>query len=405
VLCEKAAFIRQKQGGFSQCLQQESTATLPSIAPVMPTAGRTGSYNSVVLDSGMRINTARDDVGGLSISEGMRAEIGGLTEGTRNTEKAIDLLRTAEGAMGEISSILIRMSELATQASTDTLNDTNREAVHSEFNQLKDYIDRVAKQASYNDQNLLSGFGNDVNDLTSTAIDALADNSIRRVKLSSVEAGTYTFTDSPADNSVTLSNGTTSQTIEFGSIMDGDHVADGTTVVANFDQLGIEVVLAGQHVAKSQGSYTDGDLDGQTLVVEEGVGGSFQLGSDAGIADRLDYDIKDITAGGKVLGIEQLSIGTRDSSRHSLAQIDGAIDRMSKERGEVGALLNRFQHTLSFAEGAIENVTASEGTVRDTDYSVEAGLVAKGQILQDLSRSAMIQSKVPIETVMSLLSG
>ena len=123
------------------------------------------------------------------------------------------------------------------------------------------------------------------------------------------------------------------------------------------------------------------------------------------IADRLDYDIKDITAGGKVLGIEQLSIGTRDSSRHSLAQIDGAIDRMSKERGEVGALLNRFQHTLSFAEGAIENATASEGTVRDTDYSVEAGLVAKGQILQDLSRSAMIQSKVPIETVMSLLSG
>ena len=78
---------------------------------------------------------------------------------------------------------------------------------------------------------------------------------------------------------------------------------------------------------------------------------------------------------------------------------------MSKERGEVGALLNRFQHTLSFAEGAIENVTASEGTVRDTDYSVEAGRVAKGQILQDLSRSVMIQSKVPIETVMSLLSG
>jgi flagellin len=353
----------------------------------------------------MRINSARDDVGRLSISEGMRAEIGGLTEGTRNTEKAIDLLRTAEGAMGEINSILIRMRELATQATSDTLNDTNRDAVHSEFNQLKDYIDRIAKLASYNDQNLLSGFGNDLNDLTSTAIDALADNGIRRVKLSSVEAGTYTFTDSPADNSVTLSNGTISQTVEFGSIMDGDHVADGTTVVANFDQLGIEVVLAGQGVAKSQGSYTDGDLDGQTLVVEEGVGGSFQLGGDADIADRLDYDIKDMTVGGKVLGIEQLSVGSRDSSRHALAQIDGAINRMSKERGEVGAVLNRLQHTLNFTEGSIENVTASEGTVRDTDYSVESGLLAKGQILQDLSRSAMIQSQVPIDTVMSLLTG
>ncbi|MBT4612457.1 MAG: flagellin [Gemmatimonadetes bacterium] len=362
-------------------------------------------FSRTRLGSGMRINSARDDVGRLSISEGMRAEIGGLTEGTRNTEKAIDLLRTAEGAMGEINSILIRMRELATQATSDTLNDTNRDAVHSEFNQLKDYIDRIAKLASYNDQNLLSGFGNDLNDLTSTAIDALADNGIRRVKLSSVEAGTYTFTDSPADNSVTLSNGTISQTVEFGSIMDGDHVADGTTVVANFDQLGIEVVLAGQGVAKSQGSYTDGDLDGQTLVVEEGVGGSFQLGGDADIADRLDYDIKDMTVGGKVLGIEQLSVGSRDSSRHALAQIDGAINRMSKERGEVGAVLNRLQHTLNFTEGSIENVTASEGTVRDTDYSVESGLLAKGQILQDLSRSAMIQSQVPIDTVMSLLTG
>ena len=357
------------------------------------------------LGSGMRINSARDDAGGLSISEGMRAEIGGLTQGTRNTERAIELLRTAESAMGEINPILIRMRELATQSSTDTLNDTNREAVHSEFNQLSEYIDRITKLASYNGQSLLSGFGNKVNDAASSAIDTLADNGIRRVDLASVDAGTYTFTDSPAYNEITLSNGTNSQTISLGSILDGDKVAEGTTIVANFDQLGVEVVLAGHDVAKSQGSYTDGDLDGQTLVIEEGIGGSFQLGGDGVNADRLDYDIKDITVSGTVLGIDQLSVGTRDSSRHALASIDKAIDRMSKERGEVGAVLNRLQHTLSFAEGAIEGVTASEGTVRDTDFSAETTLVAKGQILQDLSRSAMIQSRIPVETVMSLLTG
>ena len=357
------------------------------------------------LGSGMRINSGRDDGGRLSISEGMRAEIGGLREGARNTEKAIDLLQTAEGAMGEINTVLIRMRELATQSTTDTLNDTNRDAVHSEFNQLKDYIDRVAKLATYNDQNLLSGFGNDVDDLTSTAIDTFADNGIRRVKLASADSGTYTFTDSPGDNEITLSNGTTSQTISLGSILDGDKVAAGTTIVANFDQLGVEVVLSGEGVAKAQGSYTDGDLDGQTLVIAEGIGGSFQLGSDSVFADRLEYDIKDMTAAGTVLRIDQLSVGTRDSSRLALQQIDSAIDRVSKERGEVGAVLNRLHHTLNFTEGAIEGVTASEGTIRDTDYSLETGLVAKGQILQDLSRSAMIQSRVPVDTVMSLLTG
>ena len=109
---------------------------------------RAGRAHSQRLGSGMRINGGQDDGAHLSVSEGMRAELGGLTEGTRNTEKAMDLLRTAEGGMNEISTILMRMRELATQGTTDTLNDKNREAMDSEFNQLKEYIDRIAKLAT-----------------------------------------------------------------------------------------------------------------------------------------------------------------------------------------------------------------------------------------------------------------
>jgi flagellin len=150
---------------------------------------RAGRTHRQRLASGMRINGGQDAGAHLAVSEGMRAQLGGLTEGTRNAEKAMDLLRTAEGGMNEISSILLRMRELATQGSTDTLNDTNREAMASEFNQLKDYIDRIARLASYNDQSLLSGFGNEVDQVLSTALDAAADTGVRRVKLSSVRGG------------------------------------------------------------------------------------------------------------------------------------------------------------------------------------------------------------------------
>jgi len=92
---------------------------------------RTGRAHSQRLASGMRVNGGKDDGANLSVSEGMRAELGGLTEGTRNTEKAMDLLRTAEGGMNEISTILMRMRELATQGTTNTLNDRNREAMDS----------------------------------------------------------------------------------------------------------------------------------------------------------------------------------------------------------------------------------------------------------------------------------
>ena len=76
--------------------------------------------------------------------------LGGLTQGARNAENALDLLRTAEGGMNEISAMVIRMRELAVQSSSATLNNKNREAIEAEFNQLKGEIDRIVRVASCN---------------------------------------------------------------------------------------------------------------------------------------------------------------------------------------------------------------------------------------------------------------
>ena len=365
---------------------------------------RAGRAHSQRLASGMRVNGGQDDGANLSVSEGMRAKLGGLTEGTRNTEKAMDLLRTAEGGMNEISTILMRMRELATQGASDTLNDRNREAMDSEFNQLKEYIDRIAKLASYNDQNLLSGFGNEVDEVLSTALDAAADTGIRRIKLSSVDSGTYTFNDNGNDGEITLGNGTVTQTVSLGSILDGDRIADETTVVVNFDRLGVEMVLAGNDVKGALGSYQDGDLDGTTLVVNDGTGGTFQLGSDAVAADRLEYDIQDMTIGSPVLNLNGISVNTRDGSRQAMRKVDEAINRVASERGAVGAIMNRLEFTLNFTERAIEGVANSEATIRDADYALESSDVAKSQILAQMSQSAMINSQVPVQTVMTLIA-
>lgn len=365
---------------------------------------RAGRAHRQRLASGMRINGGRDAGGHLAISEGMRAQLGGLTVGTRNAEKAMDLLRTAEGGMNEISSILLRMRELATQGSTDTLNDTNREAMDSEFNQLKDYIDRIARLASYNDQSLLSGFGNEVDQALSTALDAAADTGVRRVRLSSVEEGTYTFVDDGGDSEITLGNGVLSQTVSLGSLLNGDKVVEGTTIVVDFDSLGIVVVLAGDDVRGALGSYRDGDLDGTTLVVNDGTGGTFQLGSDPVAADRLEYDIKDMTIGAPALNLDTVSVSTSHGSRQALARIDAAIDSVARERGAVGAIMNRLEYTLNFTERAIESVTASQATLRDADYALEASGLAKNQILAQMSQTAMINSRLSVQTVMSLIA-
>ena len=364
---------------------------------------RDSSKRRARLASGLAISSGRDGAARLSISEGMRAEIGGLTEGTRNAEHASDLLRTAEGAIGQVSSILIRMRELAVESSSSTLNDDNRESLDAEFNQLKEYIDRIAKLETYNNESLLSGFGNQVNASTSSALTDSVTTGTKSIKLSGAAAGTYTFIDDGADNALTLGNGVATQTVNLGAMTVGDQVATGTTLVVNFDSLGLYVKLAGADVEGMAGSYTDGNLDGHTLIIEEGTGGSFQLGSDAVPADRLEYDIEDMVVSGAAISLSQVSIGTQDGARHSLAMIDQAIQNTTKERGTIGALLNRLQYTIDFTANSLERVNASESTVRDADFASESSHLARNQIISQASTAVMIQSRLPVEMIMGLL--
>lgn len=109
------------------------------------------------LSSGLRINRAADDAAGLAISEGMRNQIRGLTQASRNSQDAISLIQTAEGALTETHSILQRMRELAVQAANDTYTNNDRSEIQKEIEQLKDEIDRIANTTSFNNKTLLDG--------------------------------------------------------------------------------------------------------------------------------------------------------------------------------------------------------------------------------------------------------
>ena len=110
------------------------------------------------LSSGMRINGADDDAAGLTVTESFRAQISGMTMGVRNAEMGANLLQVAEGSLNEVSSMLIRMRELAVQSANSTMSDLNREAIEAETTQLKQEIDRIALSTTYNGQVLLAGF-------------------------------------------------------------------------------------------------------------------------------------------------------------------------------------------------------------------------------------------------------
>lgn len=111
------------------------------------------------LSSGYRINRAADDAAGLAISENLRAQIRGLKQANRNAQDGVSMVQVAEGGLSEISNMLIRMRELAIQASSDTVGDRERGFTDAEFQQLKLEIQRVAEVTEYNGTPLLSGVG------------------------------------------------------------------------------------------------------------------------------------------------------------------------------------------------------------------------------------------------------
>ena len=107
------------------------------------------------LSSGFRINKASDDAAGLAISEGLRSQIGGITQAVRNTQDGVSVVQTAEGGLSETTSILQRMRDLAVQSANDS-NDTNsRAAINAETTALKSELTRIADKTTFNGKALL----------------------------------------------------------------------------------------------------------------------------------------------------------------------------------------------------------------------------------------------------------
>jgi flagellin len=252
------------------------------------------------LSSGYRINRAADDAAGLSISEGLRSQVGGLKVAVRNAQDGISVVQTAEGALTETHSILQRMRDLAVQSSSTGSQDTDaRTATQTEFTQLNAELDRISSTTAYGGQKLLDA--------------------------TTAYSGTFQVgaNANPAD----------SINVDLGA------AAFGSVAVSGFDASGLGVV-------------------------------SLDLVSDASSA---------ITA------------------------IDTAIKGVSTARATLGAYQNRFEHTINNLNTAVENLSASESRIRDTDMAQEMVSFTRSQILTQAGTSMLAQANQAPQNVLSLL--
>ena len=125
---------------------------------------RAMSINSARLGSaleriatGIRLQRSGDDIGAMAVSQSLRGDVQALKQGAKNLDDGISLIQTADGALNEQSSILIRLREITSQSATGTIGDTERATVHLEFTALRSEFDRIANTTEFNSRKLLDG--------------------------------------------------------------------------------------------------------------------------------------------------------------------------------------------------------------------------------------------------------
>lgn len=114
-----------------------------------------GNYRR--LSTGLRISTAADDAAGLAVSERLRAQIRSFQQAKRNASDGISLVQTGEGALNEVSNMLIRLRELAVQSANGTISSADRTTLDEEFQALVDEVDRIGRSTEFNGIKLLDG--------------------------------------------------------------------------------------------------------------------------------------------------------------------------------------------------------------------------------------------------------
>ena len=307
------------------------------------------------LSSGLRINSAKDDAAGLAISNRFTAQINGLSAAMRNANDGISMLQTAEGALSEITDNLQRMRELAVQAANGTNQDTDRDALDAELQQLISEIERVADATQFNGNTLFDG--------SFTAnIQVGADNAVTDT-FNRITVGGSSFIDAQTATLGTTGSTTISETLDIAMTVTG--LASNDLLVNGVDVGAVGKGANGSYAANLAAAIQSADSD-----VVATVGASTLTMAELGAWTTMD------TTTDATIKINDIMIyDSFDASASSItaAELDKAIDSKQSELSAAG-----ITYTGSVAGGDIVFTRADGGNINYVTLDGATDAASKG---------------------------
>ena len=370
------------------------------------------------LSSGLRINSARDDAAGLAVRELIRADVAMFAQASRNAADGISMLQTGEGAMAAIDEILIRMKELAEQASTDTYSDAQRTIMNAEYSELSAEITRIAQATKFNEKELLNStvtidihLGEGKLTITPEKMDAatLGVNSTA----STTEVWTHLKTVANAGDEYLAAadiTANTEDTFQF-DFAEANLVAPVSVDLDAYAATGLSLNQLVQEINTAAGyaaafATYNTEYASYTLQIKAEVAGdtTITIIDDGTTIMALD-NIADFGGAASTNGADGTGndLTTTAGAQLALASVATAIGTKDTYRAKLGYWMNRLSAAITVLDIQVENLSAAESRISDVDVATEMAAMTRNQVLAQAGISMLGQANTMPQMALQLL--
>ena len=353
------------------------------------------------LSSGFRINSAADDAAGFAISSKLDAQAGRLKAAVTNVAQAQAMVKTADAGVNEIQNMVSRLQVLATQAESAN-NDGERARLDGERSKLESAINKIAASTKYNGVSLLDGTaGVTVSSNTFTSAEGLqavkldgaaasTTFSVYLQEASATAAGTF-----GAGDKITVSDGTTSQTVTVSTLATGLGTKDIT-----FGNLGITLTINSALTGQTTNAAGATTTAIGNVVTSSAAASTFQVGADNNANNRIDVGFNQSYTTSS-LGISG-DITTVANARSYADALTTAMNNVTANRASLGASQNQLSYVGANLATSVEQITAAVSTIRDADMASTMADFTKSKILVQAGTAMLAQANQASQNVLSL---
>ena len=352
------------------------------------------------LSTGLKINSGSDDAAGLSIANGMTANMAALTQSQQNANNGVGLLQTADGALSQVTTLLNRAVTLATEASSSGLTtgtNSQSSALNNEFQSILTEINQIGNTTNFNGENVFSS--NSPTSFLSTqaglaTTTALTAGSVTTIT-DSATGGSFVFKAAAGDTVATL------QTAITGAVSAGT-LSAGTTATLN----GTGQLVIGPNTGDTGIKVSSNDSVLGAMNAAAGTNNSNTVfisdGTTSGAANTtITTTIDSLSA--TSLNLNTLDLNNTTDAQTALTAINSAINQVAAQRGQIGASVNRLQAASTVMNTQVQNLQSATNSIQNADIGATVANMTQYNILQSTGMAALQQSNQAQQSVLKLL--